>query len=182
MLGKKEKPAEDIVEPSEEVATKEVNSTDDEANQIIEKLTASNNELTELAKRTQADFDNYRKRTEADMTRASQLGQESAIKKLLPIIDILDSAMSSLPEDLKNHDWTKGIMAAHKKLEKTMGDMGLAKQNVRAGDDFNHDEQEAVSFDGTTGDHEIVAEVIRPGYLYQGRIIRPAMVKVTKQD
>ena len=104
--------------------------------QVINDQQAKITELTNLVQRTRADFENYRKHTEADMARARQLGEESVVKKLLPIIDVLDTAMASLPDDLADDNWVKGIAGAHKNLAKMMGDLHLAKQEVKVGDVF----------------------------------------------
>lgn len=156
------------------------NSTDQDLIQIINDQQAKITELTNLVQRTRADFENYRKHTEADMARARQLGEESVVKKLLPIIDVLDTAMASLPDDLADNNWTKGIAGAHKNLAKMMGDLHLAKQEVKVGDVFDHNQHNAIQFEDGEGDKEVIAEVLRPGYLYNGSIIQPAMVKVTK--
>ena len=148
--------------------------------QIINEQQAKLTELTNLVQRTRADFENYRKHTEADMDRARQLGEESVVKKLLPIIDVLDTAMASLPDDLADNNWAKGIAGAHKNLAKMMGDLHLAKQEVKVGDVFDHNQHNAIQFEDGEGDKEVIAEVLRPGYLYNGSIIQPAMVKVTK--
>ena len=149
--------------------------------QIINEQQAKLTELTNLVQRTRADFENYRKHTEADMDRARQLGEESVVKKLLPIIDVLDTAMASLPDDLADNSWAKGIAGAHKNLAKMMGDLHLAKQEVKVGDVFDHNQHNAIQFEDGEGEREVIAEVLRPGYLYNGQVLRPAMVKVAKK-
>lgn len=149
--------------------------------QIINEQQAKLTELTNLVQRTRADFENYRKHTEADMDRARQLGEESVVKKLLPIIDVLDTAMASLPDDLADNNWAKGIAGAHKNLAKMMGDLHLAKQEVKVGDVFDHNQHNAIQFEDGEGEREVIAEVLRPGYLYNGQVLRPAMVKVAKK-
>lgn len=155
--------------------------TDQDLIQVINDQQAKITDLINTAKQTQANFENYRKHTEADLTRARQLGEEKTVKKLLPIVDVLDSAMATLPDELKDNAWAKGIAAAHKNLAKMMKELNLAKQEVKPGDTFDHDQHEAIMFEDGDGDTEVVAEVLRPGYLYDGRIIRPAMVKVAKK-
>lgn len=148
--------------------------------QVINDQQAKITELTNLVQRTRADFENYRKHTEADMARARQVGEESVVKKLLPIIDVLDAAMANVPEELTNNDWAKGIVGAHKNLTKMMSELKLTRQEVKVGDVFDHNLHDAILFDDGNGDKEVIAEVLRPGYLYNNQILRPAMVKVTK--
>ena len=147
---------------------------------VINDQQAKITELTNLVQRTRADFENYRKHTEVDMARSRQVGEESVIKKLLPILDVLDSAMATVPDELSDNGWAKGIVGAHKNLSKMMGDLKLAKQPVQVGDIFDHNQHEAISFDDGDGEQEVVAEILRPGYLYDGQVLRPAMVRVSK--
>lgn len=157
------------------------NSTDQDLIQIINDQQAKITELTNLVQRTRADFENYRKHTEADLERSRQRGEESVIKKLLPIIDVLDAAMSNVPGDLSDNAWAKGIIGAHKNLAKMLIDLKLERQSVAVGDVFDYNQYEAILNDGGDGDQEVVTEILRSGYLYDGRIIRPAMVKVAKK-
>lgn len=149
--------------------------------QIINEQQAKLTELTNLVQRTRADFENYRKHTEADMARSRQLGEESVVKKLLPIIDVLDAAMANVPSELTDNDWAKGIVNTHKNLEKMMADLHLVKQEVKTGDVFDHNQHNAIQFEDGEGEQEVIAEVLRPGYLYNDQVLRPAMVKVTKK-
>lgn len=167
-------------EASKDANGNQLGGDSDDLIQVINDQQAKITELTNLVQRTRADFENYRKHTEADMARARQLGEESVVKKLLPIIDVLDTAMASLPDDLADDNWAKGIAGAHKNLAKMMGDLHLAKQEVKVGDVFDHNQHNAIQFEDGEGDKEVIAEVLRPGYLYNGSIIQPAMVKVTK--
>lgn len=165
---------------SKDVNDSQLGGASDDLIQVINDQQAKITELTNLVQRTRADFENYRKHTEADMTRARQVGEESVVKKLLPIIDVLDTAMAGVPDDLADNSWAKGIVGAYKNLTKMMGDLHLAKQEVKVGDVFDHNQHNAIQFEDGEGEQEVIAEVLRPGYLYNGSIIQPAMVKVTK--
>lgn len=167
-------------EASKDANGNQLGGDSDDLIQVINDQQAKITELTNLVQRTRADFENYRKHTEADMARARQVGEESVVKKLLPIIDVLDTAMAGVPDDLADNSWAKGIVGAHKNLAKMMGDLHLAKQEVKPGDAFDHNQHNAIQFEDGEGDKEVIAEVLRPGYLYNDAIIQPAMVKVTK--
>ena len=159
---------------------------DQDLYEIINDQQAQITDLTNLVQHTRADFENYRKHTEADLERARQVGRETVVKKLLPIIDVLDSAMGSMPDELVNNDWAKGIAGAHKNLDKMMADLGLShalsqsglsRQDVKAGDKFDHNQHEAIALEDGDGEQEIISEVLRPGYLYHDIVLRPAMVR-----
>ncbi|MDO4271699.1 MAG: nucleotide exchange factor GrpE [Candidatus Saccharibacteria bacterium] len=149
--------------------------------QIINDQQAQIAELTNITQKTRADFENYRKHTDEDLTRARQTATEKTVAKLLPIIDVLDAAMVGVPNEIQANDWVRGIESAHKNVIKLMSELGLSKHSVKAGDVFDHNIHEAILFDDGDGETEVITEVLRPGYDYDGSLLRPAMVKVGKK-
>ena len=146
-----------------------------------EDLDAKVTELTNDLQRTRADFENYRKHVEYDLAMARELGQSSTVKKLLPTLDIIDAALANVPAELADNEWTKGIVAMQKKLTKSLSDMGLSKMNAKPGDAFDHNLHDAIQMDDAEGDTEVLSAILRPGYLYHGEVLRPAMVSVTRK-
>ena len=139
-------------------------------------------ELTADLQRTRADFENYRKRVEIEKQSAKESGQASAILKLLPVIDTIERAIAYVPNELKENKWALGIVGLVKNLEKALESLNLKRIDAKAGVDFNPDLHEAIQFDeDATGEREVIAEELQPGYLLNGRPIRHAMVKVTRQ-
>ena len=140
------------------------------------------NDLTNDLQRTRADFENYRKRVESDLEIAKARGEQKAVAKILPILDIFDSIFANLTDEIRETDFGHGIILAEKNLAKTCADLQLAKIPVKVGDEFNHDFMSAVQVDETSaGETEVVAEVLQNGYAYGGAILRPAMVKVGRK-
>lgn len=139
-------------------------------------------ELTQDLQRTRADFENYRKRVEAEKTTARDAGQASAILKLLPVIDNIERAVTYMPDDLKDHKWAQGIAGLVKNLEKALENLNLKRIDAKKGTEFNPDLHEAIQVDeDATGEKEIIAEELQAGYTLNGRPIRHAMVKVTRE-
>jgi molecular chaperone GrpE len=139
-------------------------------------------ELTADLQRTRADFENYRKRVEAEKAAAREIGQTSAILKLLPVIDNIERAVSHTPEDLKEHKWALGIGSLTKQLEKSLEGLNLKRIDATPGTEFNPELHEAIQFDDdASGDKEVIAEELQAGYTLNGHPIRHAMVKVTRQ-
>jgi molecular chaperone GrpE len=139
-------------------------------------------ELTDDLQRTRADFENYRKRVDIEKTMAREAGQINTTLKLLPVIDNIERAISYLPEDLKDNTWAQGVVGLVKNLEKSLEGMNLKRIESTAGTAFDPELHDAVQVDeDATGEHEIIAEELQPGYLLDGRPIRHAMVKVTRQ-
>ena len=66
-----------------------------------------------------------------------------------------------------------------KSLDKTLKELNLVKIKSDEGVEFNPDLHDAVMVDGE-GEKEVVAETLRPGYYYEGEVLRPAMVRVKR--
>lgn len=137
----------------------------------IAKLEAEKIELTNDLQRTRADFENFRKQVEIQKEQAKKIAVDSTVLKLLPLIDDMSRAISANPETLA---------PVAKTLEKTMESLGLKKIETKEGTEFNPDLHDAISMDDGDGDKEVVAEELRPGYLYNNEVLRAAMVRVKR--
>lgn len=126
-------------------------------------------ELTNDLQRTRADFENFRKQIEARKEAEKKTVRFATVCKILPLLDDIDRAIGSYKE----------LKPLEGSLGKTMKELGIAKIEASEGVEFNPDLHEAVMAEGD-GDRELISEVLRPGYYYEGEILRPAMVKVKK--
>ena len=126
-------------------------------------------ELTNDLQRTRADFENFRKQVEVQKENAKKMAQLATVYKILPLLDDLDRAIGSYKE----------LTPLAKSLEKTLKELKLVKIASGEGTEFNPDLHDAVMVEGD-GEKEIIAETLRPGYYYEGEILRPAMVKKKK--
>lgn len=130
-------------------------------------------ELTNDLQRTRADFENFRKQVEAQKTQTAISSREATVLKFLTLIDDFNRALGSYPEQLA---------PLQKSFSKTLAGLGLEKINSDPGVEFNPDLHEAVSVADDEGETEVIDETLRPGYLYDNHVIRPAMVKVKHLD
>lgn len=126
-------------------------------------------ELVNDLQRTRADFENFRKQVEMQRSQAMEAARYDTVNKFLPLVDDFERALSTYPEQLA---------PLRKGFDKTLQSLGLVQVNSEPGTEFNPDFHEAVSMEDGDGDTEVVAETLRPGYLYNGNVIRTAMVKV----
>lgn len=138
-------------------------------------------ELTADLQRQRADFENYRKRVEQEKDFAKQATRSATIMQLLPVIDTIDQAIGHVPGDLAENSWAKGVVALGKNLDKMLSDLGVGRIHATPGTEFNPELHEAVMADDSEGEQEVVAEELRAGYTLDGRVMRPSMVKVTRQ-
>lgn len=138
-------------------------------------------ELTLDLQRTRADFENYRKRAETEKAMARANGRVAAISQLLPVIDTIERAIVHVPEELKDNAWASGIVSLSKKLEKSLADLGVKRIDAVPGTPFNPELHEAVQFDESDGEHEVIAEELQAGYMLGDDVLRHSMVKVTRK-
>ena len=126
-------------------------------------------DLTNDLQRTRADFENFRKQVEVQKANERKATKLATVYKVLPLLDDIDRAVGTYNE----------LSPLAKSLEKTLKELGLAKIDSAANKEFNPDIHDAVMVEGD-GDKEVIAETLRPGYYYEGEVLRPAMVKVKK--
>lgn len=139
-------------------------------------------ELINDLQRLRADFENYRKRIEQEKQSIATQAQAATVMRLLPVVDTIERAITHVPEALADDAWAQGIVGLGKNLDKSLADLGLQRVPATPGTPFNPEQHEAVMMDDEAeGDHEVVAEELRAGYILNGSVIRPSMVKVTKQ-
>lgn len=125
-------------------------------------------ELINDLQRTRADFENYRKNVEKDRENAKKIAKFATVEKFLPLLDDLDRAILTYPE----------LKPLEKNFEKSLKNLGLEKISTKPGTEFNPELHEAVMSEGD-GEKETISETLRPGYLYEGEVLRPAMVKIS---
>lgn len=126
-------------------------------------------DLTNDLQRTRADFENYRKQVDLQKSQAMAVAKNATVIKFLPLIDDLMRAISAYPDQLQ---------PLEKSFLKTLQDLGLQVIDSTPGTEFNPDYHDAVSIDDDEGDTEVITETLRPGYTYDGAVIRAAMVRV----
>ena len=136
-----------------------------EADARVAELEAKNAEMLADLQRTRADFENYRKQVESQRAVMVSAAQMATVYKVLGLLDDMDRAVSSYAE----------LAPIEKTLAKTLSELKLMKIPIEVGQEFNPDLMEAVTAEGEEGK---VAEVLRSGYMYNGEVLRPAMVKV----
>lgn len=130
--------------------------------------------------RARADFANYKKRAEKERDDLMISAGIDTWKKLLPVIDDLDRAVSALPEDKQNDDLLKGFILIQRKLMTLLDNAGVKVVNP-VGEEFNPTFHEAIGQDDSdTIKSGHVTLVLQKGYLFGDRILRPALVRVAR--
>ncbi|HVY46227.1 MAG TPA: nucleotide exchange factor GrpE [Minicystis sp.] len=130
--------------------------------------------------RTAADFDNFRKRSRREIEDAQRRGREGAIKELLPVFDNLERAAVHAEGATDAKAVADGLRIVLKQFLDTLDKMGV-KRVPAVGQPFDPAVHEAIQH-LESADHPagvIMAEV-QPGYSLGDRLIRAAMVVVSK--
>jgi molecular chaperone GrpE len=99
------------------------------------------------------------------------------ILDLLPILDDFERALASLPVELDEQNWTKGIKLIYNKLKTVLETQGLTEIKAR-GEYFDPYFHEAAG--QVEGEEGMIIEEIRKGYEFRGKLLRPSMVMVGK--
>src|SRR5687768_2110713 len=178
-------PIEELVHTAADVAEGELlDESDSEilidpAGGEVERLTAERDEYLAHLQRTQAEFDNYRKRMLRDQTAHLERATGGLIEQLLPVLDAFELALNSAgpsSSDAGVDRLRKGVELVYAELLGALEKAGLERIEA-LGKPFDPEEHEAVMHveeDGEPG----VRDVVRSGYRFKGRVLRPAMVKV----
>jgi molecular chaperone GrpE len=142
-------------------------------------LEKERDELRTLAQRVQADFENYRKRMLREQTEAINHANEGLLEQLLPVVDTFELALSQFGH--ADEKVRKGVELVFSELVSVLEKAGLERIDD-VGVAFDPNIHEAVLHEGGDGGEPIVTDVVRTGYRLKGRLLRPAMVKVARED
>ena len=155
-------------------ANSTTNSTANSAKDLeeIAKLARQNSELIGDLQRTRADFENFRKQVELQREQAKTIAKHATISKVLPLIDDMSRAIKAHPDLLA---------PVQKTLDKTLKALSLTPIDSNPGTVFNPEFHNAITMEEGDGDKEVIAEELIPGYLYEGEVLRAAMVRVKHQ-
>ncbi len=128
--------------------------------------------------RLKAEFDNYRKRVEKEKIEARSWGKLDVIMPLLSLVDVFEQAMAQVQNAQDVKQVTVGLEFLHKNFSSFLKSEGLAPLDV-VGKAFDPHLAEAVEqVETDNGQVGSVLAEIQKGYTFQGRVIRPARVRV----
>ena len=143
----------------------------------LAKLTADLEELRQTLLRRQADFDNYRKRIEKERIEDSKRATARVIEGLIPVIDGFEHALAAHRE-AEYENYRKGFELIYKQLADHLAKLGVERIDP-LGKPFDPHLHQAMDR-AETKDHDdgMILQVFQPGYVFHGRVLRPAMVRV----
>lgn len=170
---------DDITKEKKILKKEDVNNLD--VKTLEEKIQKYKNEIKEIKLRTQAEIENIRRRTDIDIEKAHKFALERFCHDLLPVVDSLERALElSDKSNDKVLVIAEGIELTLKVLLNTIKKFGIKVLN-NTNVVFNPEIHQAIS---TTASKDIkpnhVITIIQKGYTINDRLLRPAMVIVSK--
>jgi molecular chaperone GrpE len=167
----------DSSELEQSAEAKAVAADSAKADAEMAKLASDLEELRQTLLRRQADFDNYRKRVEKERSEDSKRATARVIEGLIPIIDGFENALSAHRE-AEYENYRKGFELIYKQLLDNVTRLG-AERIDPVGKPFDPHLHQAVDRAETTEHADgTILQVFQPGYVFHGRVLRPAMVRV----
>jgi molecular chaperone GrpE len=137
-------------------------------------------EMSEKYLRLYAEFDNYKKRVNKDKEELLKYGQESILYELLTVIDNLDLALKHASDEVST-GLIQGVEITYKELMKTLEKFGLTRVEAE-GKTFDPSVHHAMSqVENGELEENIVVEEYRKGYMLKDKVLRPALVAVSKK-
>jgi molecular chaperone GrpE len=143
----------------------------------VAKLATDLEDLRQTLLRRQADFDNYKKRIERERAEDNKRATARVIEGLIPVIDGFEHALAAHRE-AEYENYRRGFELIYKQLLENVGKLG-AERVEPVGKPFDpHLHQAMDRTESVEHEDGTVLQVFQPGYVFHGRVLRPAMVRV----
>lgn len=145
---------------------------------VEEALSSELNQVRQQMLRVQADFDNFRRRTRQEKEDLQQFATRKLLADLLPVVDNFDRALAAVVDDAAVEVRT-GVEMVQRQFMSVLEQYGVKAMDVLE-KPFDPNVHEAVMQEPADGrDPGIVVQELQKGYELHGKVLRPAMVKVT---
>lgn len=170
---KPEAPIELLEHPSYQEMLRKLDEADQKVNQYWERIL-----------RMQADAENNTRRMERDLSNAHKFALEKFAGELLPIVDSLELCITSIPADMQAAAASviEGVNLTLKMFYAAMEKFGIKQVNP-VSEPFDPEHQQAISmqFDPSVAPGTVIS-VLQKGYTLNNRLLRPALVVVSKAE
>lgn len=164
--------------PADEAQLESPEKNADSLEAQLEQAQAKVSENWEQLLRARAEMDNMRRRHQRDIENAHKYGVEKLVNELLPVIDSMDLGLAA--EDASVESLREGMELTMNMLKKMMEKLGIEEINPM-NEKFNPDQHQAMSMQPSADvEPNTVIAVMQKGFSLNDRLIRPAMVMVSK--
>ncbi len=170
------RPEKETPEPPEETVT----LAKEEWRKLSEQA-AKAEESRDRLLRLAAEFENFRKRTAVEKQQLAEFSESILLSKFLPILDSMEQVLKFSNEEEDKENLSAGLKLVTKELHRIFHDLGLKPLEV-LGKPFDPHTAEAVEVSEEPDcDEGTVLSILRTGYRYKDRILRPALVRTSKK-
>lgn len=162
-----------LTHPSYEELMQQLGEAEQKSNQYWERIL-----------RMQADNDNLMRRVERDVANAHKYALEKFVAELIPIIDSLELCVTTVPKDMQSvaESVVDGVKLTLKMFYTAMEKFGVKQVNP-VGEAFDPEFQQAISMQHDPNVKPgMVISVLQKGYTLNNRLVRPALVVVSKAE
>ncbi len=157
-----------------------------DAGAVIEALNAENGQLKDRVLRTLAEMENLRRRTEREVADAKTYGVTSFARDMLTVVDNLARALEHFPPEARAsanpsiRSMVEGVELTARDLETVLARHGVKKLDPK-GQKFDPNFHQAIfEAPDETVPAGTVSQVVQSGWTIGDRVLRPAMVGVSK--
>jgi len=144
----------------------------------VSAATADAEKLREDWLRARAETENVRRRAQEDIAKAHRFGIEGLAGALLPVKDSLDAALTV--ENTSIDSFKEGVELTARQLASVLDKFSITEVNPKAGEKFDPHRHEAISQVESDAEPNTVVSVLQKGYLLHDRVLRPALVTVSR--
>jgi len=167
-------------ESSDQLQDQEAAQTEEPADPL-KVLKAERDEIESRFLRVSADYQNFVRRSQQNTADARQQQLLQVTKALLTPLDHFDHALAVDPANTSCESLLKGVGMVRDELAKVLEQFGIKRIEVSVGDVFDPICHEAIQRMAVENvDSGAVAEQVQPGYILDGKTIRPAKVVVAE--
>lgn len=131
--------------------------------------------------RAYADLANLRKSLEKDHQEAIKYRSEGFLDGLIPVLDNFYIALEGQVNGEEAKNYRVGFSYIYNQLVNVLTSEGVKEANVKVGDEFNPQYMHAIDTVESEDSENKVAAIHQKGYYLFDRLVRPAMVSVTKK-
>jgi molecular chaperone GrpE len=132
--------------------------------------------------RARADYANLKRRVEEERSDLANLASDRLLSRVLELADDFDLAIEHVPEEARGSAWLEGISVIDRKLRGILEAEGVAPMGGE-GEPFDPRTQQAISHEDSSDVPDgTVLRVLQRGYSVGGRVLRPALVAVARND
>jgi len=169
-------PQKDVPEAKDPIESDKGTEKKDEIQELKDQAAAEKDRALRLS----AEFENYKKRTQREINDFKKFANESIFRQLLSVVDNLERAISAAEESSEESALFDGVKLTHKDMIKLFETFNVKPVKAEK-EPFDPNFHQAVTQEENDKfPDNTVTTVLQKGYLLQDRLIRPAMVVVSK--